>query len=112
MTNLPGPSFPLAEAVYCADCLVCFSSREVACPKCAAVVGIVPLESTAPGREIARLRDREAMLTAALTQIGNGYHSREFKAGVARKALAYLASETRTATAGTAAAQTKEEVTN
>lgn len=93
MNSLPGPSISLDEAVQCIDCRCIFSSRSGSCPRCAAVLGIVPVETTAPAREIARLRDREAWCTAALLQIAHGSHSRFFKSHLAKRTLAMLAEE-------------------
>lgn len=88
--NLPGPSIPTSEAVECLDCRVIFSGREVACPKCGSVLGLVPVETTAPASEIARLKDREAWVVAALMQIAHGSHGADFKANAAKHALASL----------------------
>lgn len=107
MSAPTGYSIRLAELVACADCRVAFRGKETACPGCGAVIGIYPVETDAPAKEIGRLRDREAWITAALIQIANGYQSKEFKAGAARKALAFLAEgnpKTVAAPAGTDAA--------
>jgi hypothetical protein len=90
LNALTSPSIPTTEAVKCLDCEVVFSSRNGSCPKCASVIGLVPVETDAPAKEIARLRDREAWVTAAFLQIAIGLHDAEFKAKVAKKALAYL----------------------
>lgn len=59
MTNdLPGPSIPLLEAGLCGDCLVLFSLKDKACPKCGSEIGIVAVRVIG---ELIPKRERETL---------------------------------------------------
>ena len=56
MPNLPGPQLPVAEASMCVDCDNIFLTRDGACGKCGAEIGLVAVSSNRAASVIAEQR--------------------------------------------------------
>lgn len=85
------PSFPLAEALVCADCKVVFSCRDLGCPKCGgSPLAAVRVDTDAAAKAISRLKEELFLAEAAFLQIARGLHDSEFKKRMAEKAIAAI----------------------